>query len=61
MAHKMLNLPLAENDELEGVREFERKHQIHLGEKRHYIATLTMESWAPPILSHTRKTQMNHA
>ena len=23
--------------------------------------TLTMESWAPPRLSHTMKTQMNHA
>ena len=34
-------------------RESEGKHQIHLGERRHYMFTLTMESWAPPILSHT--------
>ena len=42
-------------------REREVKHQIHLGERRHHMFTLTMESWAPRHLSHTIKTQMNHA
>ena len=61
MAHGMLNVPLEENHELEGERENEGKHQIHLGERRHHMFTLTMESWAPPSLSHTMRTQMNHA
>ena len=41
--------------------ERQRKHQIHLWQRIHHMFTLTMQSWAPPNLTHTMRTQMNHA